>query len=115
MANVPAITCDGSHGLASGFDSYNANFFCRRGPFVVLPCVQILLLGMAPRPVAFDMLATVKALVLRSPLIGVNWSHQAVRYAYIIRKVCTVAPRLVDLLDGDLIVRFALQTCSTVI
>lgn len=57
-------------------------FSCHRGPYVVLPCARIFPLGMAPRPVASDIPATVEAPVLRSSLTKAASSHQTVWYAY---------------------------------
>lgn len=78
VADVPGVTYDEYHGSTSGLDSYGTTFSCRRGPFAVLPYVQILLPGIASRPVASDILFIMEIL-----LTGAAWSHQTVRYAYI--------------------------------
>jgi hypothetical protein len=50
---------------------------------------------MVPRSIAFDILATVETLVLRSPLTRVASSHQTPQYPHIIRKGCRVVVCLI--------------------
>jgi hypothetical protein len=68
VVDVPVMTCGGSHGSASGLDSYGVTFSYRRGPFVILSRARIPLPGMAPHPITSDILPTVETMVLRSPL-----------------------------------------------
>lgn len=75
IADVPVIMRDGSHGLAHGLDGHDVASSRHRGPCVGLPCAQIRLFDMAPRPVASVIPTTVEALVLRSPLTRATSSH----------------------------------------
>jgi hypothetical protein len=68
VVDVLVMTCGGSHGSASGLDSYGATFSYCRGPFVILSRARIPLPGMAPHPITSDILPTMETMVLRSPL-----------------------------------------------
>jgi hypothetical protein len=101
MAHVPVMMCGGSHGSALGLDGYNMAFSCHRGPYVVLSRAWIHPFGMAPCPVASDILAIVVAPVLSFRLCLELPCPIKQRDMLIIRKGCTIVPMTIVWAPND--------------